>query len=87
MKKKMEAEGRKTLDPRPRLTELEGGARLRLFVNGLVKRGLKIDEVWTGGGGNEGFRCLAMCQQLLLAMEKGGEEELNLAWAEEQLRP
>jgi hypothetical protein len=87
MKKTMEAEGRKTFDPRIRLTQLQGGARLRLFVAGLEKRGLKIDKVLTGGGGNDGFCCLAMCQKLLLVMEKGGEKEMNLAWAEEELRP
>ena len=62
MKKKIEAKGRKTLDSCPRLTELEGGARLHLFINGLVKRGLKIDEVWTGRGRNKGFRYLAIYQ-------------------------
>lgn len=87
MKKTMEAEGRKTMDSRTRLTQLQGGARLRLFVAGLVKRGLKIEKVLTGGGGNDGFCCLAMCQKLLLAMEKGGEEEIALAWAKEELRP
>jgi len=61
MKKKIEAEGQKTLDPCPCLTELEGEARLCLFVNRLMKRGLKIDKVWTSRGGNEGFHCLAMC--------------------------
>ncbi|KFY94623.1 hypothetical protein V500_03132 [Pseudogymnoascus sp. VKM F-4518 (FW-2643)] len=86
MKKKMEAEHRKTLDHRPRLTELGGGARIRLFVDGLRKNGFQINEYWTGGGGNDGFQCLAMCQQLLQQMERGGEEDLNLAWAEEELR-
>ncbi|KFY57249.1 hypothetical protein V496_06485 [Pseudogymnoascus sp. VKM F-4515 (FW-2607)] len=72
IKKTMEAEGRKTMDPRTRLTQLQGGARLRLFVAGLVKKGLVVNKVLTGGGGNDGFCCVAMCQKLLLAMEKGG---------------
>jgi hypothetical protein len=87
MKKTMEAEGRKTFDSRTRITQLQGGARLRLFIAGLEKRGLRVDKVFTGGGGNDGFRCVAMCQKLLLAMEKGGEKEMNLAWAKEELRP
>ncbi|KFY29357.1 hypothetical protein V493_02390 [Pseudogymnoascus sp. VKM F-4281 (FW-2241)] len=79
MKKTMEAKGRKTMDSCTRLTQLQGGARLRLFFARLVKRGLKIKKVLTGGGGNDGFYCLAMCQKLLLAMEKGGKEEIALA--------
>jgi hypothetical protein len=61
MQKKFDVEHRKTTDHRPRLTELQGGNRIRQFIKGMKTAGLRIDEYWTGGGGNDNVQCLAMC--------------------------
>jgi hypothetical protein len=81
----MAAEKRKTKDWRPRLSELQGGTRIRnIFKH--IKGKFTVEEIWMGGGGNSDLKCLQMCADQLELMENGDEDALNLAWAEEQLR-
>ena len=56
-KEKMAAEKRNTKDWRPRLSELQGGARLRRLYQ-LIKGKFTVKEIWTGGGGNDDMQCL-----------------------------
>jgi hypothetical protein len=65
---------------------MQGGNRIRQFAKALKNGGYRIDEYWTGGGGNEDVQCVAMCQEVLQRMEEGIEDDLSLTWAVEELR-
>ncbi len=81
----MAAEKRKNKDWRPRLSELQGGVRIRNLFKGIWGK-FTVQEIWMGGGGNTGLDCVQICQDQLELMENEDEEAMELAWAEEQLR-
>ena len=66
-----------------RLTQLTSLSRVRLLHSVLISRGIRIDGIKTGGGGNPDIKCLEMCQELLEVMETGVED---FSWAVESLR-
>jgi hypothetical protein len=80
----MRSKGRKTKDWRPRLTELQGGNRIRQFHKLVDRSKFTVDKIMTGGGGNPGIECLAMCQKLLEGFQAAGEASFE--WAQEELR-
>ena len=88
---KMKAQGKKTKNLTARIGNIKGGSRAYYIVQ-KIKGQFKMEEIWTGGGGNydddgnEGIDCLPMCQQQLQLMSIGDDEALNFAWAEEELR-
>jgi hypothetical protein len=80
----MVEEKRKEKDWRPRLSELQGGVRIRNIFKG-VRGKFRVEQIWIGGGGNTGLECFQMCQDQLELMENENDELLALAWAEEEL--
>ena len=73
----MEKEKRKTLDQRPRLTQLTGGNLIR-ELHLRVDKKFKVDKILIGGGGNPDIQCLALCQGVIEEWEKKG---IELSWA------
>ena len=84
-KEKIAAKKRNKKDQRPRLGKISSSTRLRNLYKG-IKGKFIVEEIQMGGGGNQNFQCLAICQDLLELMENDEEEALNFAWAKEQLR-
>ena len=80
----MRSEGRKTKDWRPRLTELQGGNRIRQFHKLVDGSKFTVDKIMMGGGGNPGIECLSMCQKLLEGFQAAGG--VSFEWAKEELR-
>ncbi|KFY68777.1 hypothetical protein V496_00802 [Pseudogymnoascus sp. VKM F-4515 (FW-2607)] len=69
-----------------RFGDLSGQARA-VQVYKAMKGKFQVDNIKTGGGGNEnGVDCVPMCLEILQRMMAGDEEALALQWAVETIK-
>ena len=67
-----------------RFTQLSSLARARVFYQEITRgKKFKIGEIRVGGGGNKSKRCGMMCQELLVKLYTGKEDEA-MVWAEKK---